>query len=80
MSVDADTDVRDVLRAQPIEGKTEKSTAGGKLSKRAEKKVRLPYCLRVGMCSAPAYDPRPVVPHRKQNSTPSRLSVQSRRS
>ena len=56
MSVDPDTDVRDVLRAQPVEGKTEKSMAGGKLSKRAEKKVRLPYCLRIGLRSTPAYD------------------------
>ena len=41
MSVDADTDVRDVLRAQfavPQDEEPQKP-AGGKLSKRAEKKV-----------------------------------------
>ena len=73
MDVDADTDVRDLVRARS-EKQTEKPAAEGKLSKRAQKKVRLAHQPILYQTISPSH----VLS--KQSLRPSRRNAQNKSS
>ena len=73
MDVDPDTDVRDLLRAQRLANQPQTQASEGKLSKRAEKKVRTEraVCIQALSAYVDGFN-------RKRNSPPSRQNARSK--